>query len=251
MGLQARKVDVIGIRSLARTLIRSVGYQIIPTAAGPLTMDQGLASFAPRFPVNTVIDVGASNGCWTELCRRHYPQARYLLVEAQADPHEPELRDLAGRVPGLDYVIAAAGDRAGTIHFDASDPFGGIASDQSTGAHDIEVPVTTVDAEVAKRGISGPYLLKLDTHGFEVPILEGARQTLRDAALLVVEVYNFKLGERCLRFFELCAWMEIVGFRPIGMVDLMYRPKDGALWQFDCFFARLDRPEFQSNRYGL
>lgn len=41
------------------------------------------------------------------------------------------------------------------------------------------VPATTIDLEVAERGLQAPFVIKLDTHGFELPILNGARGTLR------------------------------------------------------------------------
>jgi FkbM family methyltransferase len=240
------------VTNLARTAavraLRRAGWQLHPVAAGPATMEEGLAAFAERIEVATVVDVGASNGSWTEVARRYWPDAHYLLLEAQRAPHEAALAELRRRVPRLDYVIAAAGDRAGTIHFDASDPFGGAAS-RSGGGGRIEVPMTTVDAEVERRSLPGPYAIKLDTHGFEVPILDGARRTLASASLLVVEVYNFRIAEGALRFPDMCRHLEGLGFRPIAMVDLMYRKKDGVLWQCDCFFARADRAEFRSDEY--
>lgn len=42
--------------------------------------------------VETVIDVGASNGCWSERMMRHFPDAEYLLVEAQAAEHGAALK---------------------------------------------------------------------------------------------------------------------------------------------------------------
>lgn len=239
---------VAALRAAAVRSFRRAGWEIHPSAAAPLTMERGLAWFASRFRVSTVVDVGASNGCWTEMARRYWPEASYLLVEAQGGPHEAALRSLKERVPRLEYVIAAAGDRSGTIHFDASDPFGGIASERP-GPGRVAVPMTTIDAEVERRALAGPFAIKLDTHGFEVPILEGARRTLASASLLIIEVYNFTVAEGALRFPDMCRHLEGLGFRPVAMVDLMYRPKDGILWQFDCFFARSDRDEFRSDRY--
>lgn len=237
------------VRSLAQTVARRGGFEVHRVQNGPLSMERALLHFSRRIPVSTVIDVGASNGCWTELALPCWPEASYLLVEAQREPHEPDLRRLKRRVPRVDYVIAAAGSRAGTIHFDASSPFAGRASERPTAGHDIVVPVTTLDEEVARRGLRGPFLVKLDTHGFELPILEGATRVLADASLLVIEVYNFTIGDGAVQFPEMCERLRKQGFRPAGIVDLLYRPKDGFLWQFDVFFARSDRPEFASNQY--
>lgn len=237
------------VRSLAQNVARRGGFEVHRVQNGPLSMQRALLHFSHRIPVSTVIDVGASNGCWTELALPCWPAASYLLIEAQRDPHEADLRRLRQRDPRIDYVIAAAGNRAGSIHFDASSPFAGRASETAGPGHDIVVPVTTLDDEVARRGLGGPFLLKLDTHGYEVPILDGAPRVLANTNLLVIEVYNFTLGDGALQFPDMCARLRTHGFRPVGIVDLMYRPKDGFLWQFDLFFARSDRPEFASDRY--
>ena len=89
--------------------------------------------------------------------------------------------------------------------------------------------------------------VKLDTHGFEVPILIGAAETLKQANVVIIEVYNFKLTEPCLRFHEMCTHMESLGFRCYDMADPMLRQRDRALWQMDLFFAPSASPIF---RYG-
>jgi len=211
-------------------------------------MDAGLArAAARRIPVAAVIDIGASDGRWSDLSLKHFKDARYLLVEANA-AHEPGLRAFKERVAGSDYIIAAAGDRVGELHFDVHDPFGGLAS-ATPRSGTITVPATTIDHEVAARSLPGPFALKLDTHGFELPILKGATETLTRTTLLIIEVYNFTLIPGALRFYEMCAHLAPLGFRPIDLCEPMYRPKDGAFWQCDMFFARDDRVEFNSNSY--
>jgi FkbM family methyltransferase len=194
-------------------------------------------------PVGSVIDVGASNGSWSRMARRTWPDARFLLIEAQP-VHEAALR-----ASGFDFVLAAAGDKPGQIHFDAADPWGGVASYGHTGKADITVPMTTIDAEVAQRTLPPPYLVKLDTHGFEREILAGAEHTLDGASLLVIEAYNFELKPGALRFHELVAFLEQRGFRCVDLADPMHRPKDGALWQLDLVFCRIERMALDDNSY--
>jgi FkbM family methyltransferase len=236
------------LKSKVRSALLRVGYDL-RRAADVSTMDAALRRLAPRLQVRTVVDVGASNGSWTELALDSFPDASYLLIEAQSEPHVKTLGELRARRPQVDYVIAAAGDREGTIHFDASDPLGGAASDEPFERNDVLVPMTTIDAEIARRALQPPFLLKLDTHGFEVPILEGAAQALVRTNLLVIEAYNFELQPGCLRFHEMCGYLEERGLRCIDLVDVLRRPSDGSLWQFDLFFVPRDRPEFDSNSY--
>jgi FkbM family methyltransferase len=212
-------------------------------------MERALERAAGRHRINTVIDVGASNGSWFNLARRAFPGVRGLLIEAQANPHEPALRALHLKDPTIDYVIAAAGDREGAIHFDASEPFSGAANREPFARNDVVVQMTSIDAEVTRRGLKGPFLIKLDTHGFESQILDGAAITLTDTAALIIEAYNFELRPGVLRFHELCSLLDARGFRCIDVADPMRRPGDGVLWQMDLVFARHDQTEFATDGY--
>jgi FkbM family methyltransferase len=180
---------------------------------------------------------------------RHFPNARYLLIEAQETAHGAALQRFKATHPNVEYELCAAGAHDGQIHFDASDPMGGQAGTTPFAENNITVPITTIDNLVSRRSLNGPFLIKLDTHGFEVPILEGARQTMALSAMLIIEAYNFTLCPGALRFSELCQFLEPRGFRCVDMFDLMTRPGDHAFWQMDMVFLPSTHPVFQSNRY--
>lgn len=236
-------------KAAVAALARRLGYEIIPVSVAP-TMDSALARISRRVPVRTVVDVGASDGRWSRGAMRHFPEADYLLIEAQEPAHGAALKELEQRDRRVHAVIAAAGDHAGETWFDAGDPFGGVAQRQPSGKTSVRLPMTTIDAEVARLRLEPPYLVKLDTHGFEVPILEGARATLAAANALVIEAYNFTLCEGALRFHELCAWLEERGFRPADLADPLWREGDGLLWQMDLFFLPGTRPEFRRSGFA-
>jgi FkbM family methyltransferase len=242
---------VRGAGRRANVVLGKLGYSIRRASAAidPASMAGGLKRAADRgLRVGTIIDVGASDGRWCDEALAYFPGTRSFLIEAN-EQHEPGLRAFKARVPGSDYVVAAAGREVGHLYFETSDDLFGGAAKPAGDAGTKLVPATTIDHEVATRSLPGPYLIKLDTHGFEVPILEGATKTLSAACLLIIEVYNFTLMPGALRFQEMIARLDAAGFRPIDLVEPMYRPKDGAFWQCDMFFARADRPEFASNSY--
>lgn len=203
----------------------------------------------PDVSVATVIDVGASDGHWSARMMRYFPKAKYLLIEAQEAAHGAALERFKAAHPNVEYELCAAGDRDGEIYFDASDPMGGQASATPFPKNNISVPLRTIDNLVRRRNLRGPFLLKLDTHGYEVPILDGARQTMAQSAMLIIEAYNFTLCPGALRFYELCQFLEPRGFRCADMFDVMNRPGDRAFWQMDMVFLPLTHPVFQSNRY--
>ena len=239
------------VEKVVNPVLRKMGGEFVPNLRAP-SLTSALARIVEKnIEVQTVIDIGASYGKWSQDVRRFYPNAFYLLIEAQK-VHEMGLQSFKARHDNSDFVLAAAGDCIGEVYFDESDPFGGLASHtplQGNGRRVTRVPVTTVDAEVNARKLKPPYLLKLDTHGFEVPIFKGAPETLKKTSLIIVETYNFTIADGSLRFHKMCAFLESRGFRPIDLCDPLFRPKDGILWQFDLFFARTDRREFQSNTY--
>ena len=196
----------------------------------------------------TILDIGASNGCWTLRAKKIFPEAQYVLVEAQKE-HELALARLKKKVDRIDYVIAAAGDYNGTIYFDDTDLFGGVASHVPLHENCRTVPVRTIDSIGKELGLKPPFLLKLDTHGFEVPIFAGACVTLSNTCIIIVEAYNFKIERESLRFHEMCVYLEDRGFRCIDICEPMHRPLDDAFWQLDLVFIPATSDEFRSNVY--
>ena len=237
---------VSAARQRVRSMLLGLGYRVY-RVGGPLdpgSMDQAMAALRQRgHRPATVVDIGASNGSWTASLMRHFPDARYLLIEAQP-VHEAALRDFCARHRNVQFVLAAAGERDGRIYFDASEPLSGQASETPFPSNSIEVPVVTLDSALREKALAGPYLLKFDTHGFELPILKGAEATLAKTDAIVMECYNFRIAPQALLFHEMCAWLGERGFRCVGLADPMHRPYDGAFWQMDLVFVRSGRPEF-------
>jgi FkbM family methyltransferase len=214
----------------------------------PIMSDMFIRLASRNHVFNTVIDVGAAVGGWSASFAEAIPGKAHLLIEANST-HEPALSACCAVRRNWGYVLKACGRKPGQVFFDGSDPFGGVASDVATDSATQSVEVTSIDHEIGRLGLKGPFLIKLDTHGYEIPILEGASKTLRSTELLIIEVYNFKLHDGCLRFWEMCQWMYERGFAPIDLFDVLYRPKDGTLWQFDLVFAPNSSLPFARNTY--
>ena len=245
MRLKLKQILKNGIRKL----LASQGYALVRTQQTLGTMDGAFRTIAKRkHSFNTVIDVGASNGSWTSSLMEYFPMCQYLLIEAQPI-HSNDLGQFSHEHKNVQFVLAAAGETPGEIYFDATDPLGGQASYIPHTSNNIQVPVTTIDYEIQARRLAGPYLIKLDTHGFEVPILKGASRTLIDTDVIVMECYNFKIAPECLLYFEMCDYLKGFGFRCIDLVDLLHRPYDDSFWQMDLVFVKDNRPEFLYSMY--
>lgn len=213
-------------------------------------MEQALKWLSTHsFQVKTVLDVGASNGSWSKACMPFFPDARYVLFEPQPT-HSDALDTFANtHQEQILLVKKAVGASEGHTFFDETDPFGGQLTTNGNAKHSRKVDLTTIDNSLSQLQVEAPYLLKLDTHGFEKGILEGASKTIAQANVLIIEAYNYRITKEALLFWELCAFLAEKGFRPIDLVDVMHRQHDSSLWQMDIVFARDDWEGFARNTY--
>lgn len=187
--------------------------------------------------LSTVLDVGASNGCWSAQCMEYFPDAKYVLFEPQP-VHSSALDTFASTCTHDVFLIKkAVGASDGVTFFDSADPFGGALAGKE-GKNIIKVDLTSLDTALLEVGAEAPYLLKLDTHGFEKSILAGATRTLEQSVVLIIEAYNYRITEEAFLFWELCEFLAGKGFRPVDLVDVMHRTYDNSLWQMDMIFVR-------------
>lgn len=237
------------MRHVINALLRSAGWELRRTALRTRpTMRAGLEWLSARgFRISTVLDVGASDGRWSADCMTHFPEATYVLFEPQP-VHRRALDRFVAVRHGVVVVPEAVGAAVGTTLFDASDAFGGALA-RDAGPHTIEVPCTTLDDAMSRTPQPTPYLLKLDTHGYERSIFAGGRRTLGHFEAIIVEAYNFRISDEAFLFWELCAFLAGAGFRPVDLVDVLHRRHDDALWQMDLVFVRSTWPGFPHRTY--
>ncbi len=198
--------------------------------------------------VGTVFDIGASDGRWSAMAMRHFPHARFLGIDPLIE-REPALQKLKLRNANFDYVLAVAGEEPnGTVELAVTEDLDGSTVGGGEGAKR-KVAAYSLDHLVESRDLPGPFLLKFDTHGFEVPIMNGAERTLAKTDYIVMECYNYRHTPDTLLFPEMCDLLKTKGFRCFNLAEPLQRPTDRALWQMDLFFAREDDAIFASNDY--
>ena len=177
-----------------------------------------------------------------------FPSAAFVAIEPLKE-REAALRTLARKFSNFSFELCAAGETDGdTATLTIAQDLDG-STINGHGGETRRVPVKSIDAIVAKHSLSGPFLLKFDTHGYELSILKGAQRTLKNTSIVIMEVYNFELSQNALRFHEMCAHMEDLGFRCYDMADPMLRARDRALWQMDLFFCRKNEKIFEYPHY--
>jgi FkbM family methyltransferase len=228
-------------RSLELPRRRVIGGRLAPA------LRRTARTICPR----TVIDVGVAYG--TPGLYRAFESATLLLVEPLVE-YEPSLRDIVSRYEGT-YVLAAAGETETTASiYVADNPSNSsmyVSSDATVGSGEPrEVSVVRLDSECERRGLPGPFVLKLDVQGGELQALAGAERILPATELVIVETSLFGFYVGAPEFVDVVAWMAGRGFVPYEIVGGARRPLDGALAQLDVLFAREDGELRQSHRFG-
>lgn len=241
------------LRRMVNGILGRFGYVVRSLRDDQTSQEAALARCKSRgLAVHTLIDVGASDGRWSEDYLRIFPGTYCFMIEANAI-HEPGLKAFTRQYPASDYVLAVAASGRGTLAFVPRRPFSGMAYIDAPENADylVQLPSTSIDLEIAERRLQPPFAIKLDTAGFEVPILEGAKEALKDTHLLVIETYNFRLRDGVLRFHEMVDYLEDRGLRCVDLCCPLFRLGDRALWQVDLLFIPDTHPVFARNSYWL
>lgn len=235
-------------RRLKRTLWRTPPPQ--PPVSERIT--DALARLSSRgIEVGSFLNVGSGRGDDLEFFKRLWPQMRTLLIDM--DPRFIEgWQKLAHDYSGTSYVVAGAASEDGEGQFLKSNDVGGAISKAPKGDNSHTTPLRKLDTLVREFELPGPFFLKFDTHGVELDIMEGAKETLAQTSLIIIEAYNFKLefvDRKNLTFDEMCIHMRTLGFRCVDYCEPLYRPGDLALWQIHLIFIRDDHPVFRKTTY--
>ena len=239
--------------SAKKKILQAANRVLAPTGAqlyrAGIDMESALAWLAKRdHGIASILDLGAARGDWSRMALNLFPDAQIVGVDPLQE-RLPFLEQLKGESDRFDFVSAVAGeDDGGTAELAVTDDLDGSSVHGSEG-ETRTVPVHSVDGIAAMKGLKGPYFLKFDTHGFEMPILRSAEKVLAETRFVVMEAYNFRHTPETLLFHEMIAFMATKGFRVSHLVDVLNRPSDGALWQIDLMFARDNDPVFASDSF--
>ena len=237
------------LKRVIKSGLKSAGFKLVRVGGddGPkIGMDVCLEGLAERgFYPRCVLDVGAAHGGWTRLAMLSWPKAKYFLVEPLAE-RVPELTALREEFPNVDFINAGAGDEPGELSIGVSADLY-VSSFVYSGETSRKVPVVMLDGLLREGRLEQPQLMKLDVQGYELKVLEGAREVVENCGLILLETTFFPFAPEMPLVHETVSWMAERGFRPYEIADVLRRPRDGAMAQCDILFAREGHELLSSN----
>ena len=194
--------------------------------------------FAPR----AVIDVGAWIGDWTEHVHTIFPDAQFLMVEANP-AKKPGLEAIASRLgPSVRLRMALLGPeaRAGVPFYAMEAGSSVLPENTNFDRQELALEMTTLDAVSEAVTSEGPLMLKVDVQGYELEVLRGGARTLARADVVLLEVSLLEYNQGAPLMPEVVAFMNSAGFVPYDVCGQFRRETDTALCQIDIMFVRRD-----------
>jgi FkbM family methyltransferase len=198
--------------------------------------------------ITAILDVGANTGQFASAARVIFPNTRIYSFEPIEECFS-QLRQKMDRDPMFKAFNVALGDRVGEAAFHRSSfsesssllpmanghreafPWTGHETEES-------VVVTTLDSLLPELEIGDHGLLKIDVQGSERAVLEGAKETLKQVEISIIEVSFTKLYEGESEFREINRLMNEQGFEFSGLLDQLLHPRTAKILQGDAVFLR-------------
>ncbi len=202
----------------------------------------------------TVLDIGANIGQYATALRSSGYRGDIVSCEPLSDAYE-HLRRRAERDPRWETVRTAVGDQSGSIEINVSAnsysssllPMTHAHSDAAPGSAFVAVetvPVTTVAELVGARTIDpARTLLKIDTQGYEAPVLDGAGDLIGRFAAVSLELSFVPLYEGQQLYDQLAGRLQEAGYLLYGIDAGFGDPRTGRMLQCDGLFVRRDLVE--------
>jgi FkbM family methyltransferase len=189
-------------------------------------------------------DIGASNGCWSNSVSEDFPDATFDLFEPLID-HAAAYQEIMDWVLArhprfrLHKVALGAEHARAKMCLYPDNLVGSTALDLGgvpNGAKLIDVEMLTIDHAVQVLKLPVPQVIKIDTQGCELSVLQGAQQTLPQVEVLLLECWLVRAyGKSNPLLLEVANWLRDFNFHLWDFSDAC-RDEEGTLISRDCFF---------------
>ena len=193
-----------------------------------------------KFEPRTILDVGAQIGDFYRESKEVWPDSQIMMIEATQEC-ESYLKDTGGN-----YLIAVLSDTKKTIPFYktklAETNTGNSVYKELTSAYSDENLIVeernTYTLDELYDGYTATFdLIKLDTQGSEIDIMNGGSRLIKNTSVIIVEVSHVEYNEKAPLVDEVREYMESVGFIYNMEIGQTYSNEFNGLIQRDLVFV--------------
>jgi FkbM family methyltransferase len=172
-------------------------------------------------PMRHFFDVGASNGSWSTIMTRLFPDATFDMFEPLVDlapSYRIEMRSNLELFPRLRLHKFALGQQRQRLkmYLDTNNPASSTALNWRTAPAEIaraDVDMITLDEAVRELDLPAPDVIKMDTQGGELDVLKGATRTLPRVKVLLLECWLWRAyAQDTPLLLEIANWLRQFDF---------------------------------------
>ena len=251
---------------------RACGFDVrsvkkLDSALGDLEKERLLErlSWLKDMEIRNVLDIGANEGQFAREIRRILPDAHISSFEPIRETYEKLAKEFKD-VHQVDVYQYAIGERNGNVLINRNDfsPTSSILPISRQQKREFvsrfpqivnqTVPemsaIRTLDDVVEELKVSAPYLIKIDTEGYEAHVINGGRKTISGAAIAILETSFYRLYNGQSLFSDIHDMMAELGFYYAGSLASGYSPVDGLPLQQDSIFLPPGYREARVNQFA-
>ena len=176
---------------------------------------------------DTILDIGAYHGHWTDTMKTIYPGASYYLFEAI---DYPELKRFDNISNTFVYNVVL-NDKIDTVNWYQMKNTGDSMFREKThffnNCEIIQKDTIDLNTFISSKSILTSkninILIKIDCQGAEIPILKGATNILKNTDFIIIELPLFgQYNEGVVSFQDHIIFMESIGFIPYDIMEKHY-----------------------------
>jgi FkbM family methyltransferase len=233
------------VKSLARRTLERAGW-LLEKTPGHLSLASHVIKLIGAYDIDCVLDIGANRGQYGSLLRAAGYRGRIVSFEpvpeafaelesaargdAAWETHQLALADRSGTMP----LNVAASSSVSSFLTPTIDYVAGYAGGRVERTEDVRVE--RLDILAPDLGFRCA-LLKSDTQGYDLHVIEGAVGCLKDVAAVQIEMSAMPIYEGMPNLTDALASMRERGFTPSGIFPVSMDEKLRA-YEFDGVFVR-------------
>jgi len=204
--------------------------------------------------IKTIIDVGAYKGKFSQAALCIYPGIEEVYCFEPNEKTHDEILNNTSKSTQV-YSFALGRERSKKTYYFHSDPTmnSTVESDKkvidelfhwddSESIKESEIRVETLDhlVELGEINLLSPVLVKIDTQGNELEVLQGAEKSMESIDILVVEHMFVKAYKNDYNFIDIVNYMGKRDFKCQGVFPPLKRP-NGLISSQDLLFVKKEK----------
>lgn len=239
-----KRIFNIPLSILGMEVIRKGSWKPYNSVRFPTDMERMQHAADLGFKPKVIYDGGGFDGKWCAQAASIFQDAEFVMFEPNPTMKARIIDRVAPIKTRVQLIQKALGESPGTAKFNiwsdgkvdaGASLLNHVKGDAST---QLEVEVVSIDSVAEETG-KWPDLIKIDLQGAEAPALRGAAKALDRAEMVIAEFGCLEEAyEGRTTPAELISMMDKSGYKLYDLVDIHYRPHDGALTGGDLFFVK-------------